>query len=401
MPLMVWKPGTGVTVAIPDHPRPYHAARHSEGAMHGSSLLPNAIRAISLVGLAAALASCGPADGNERAAAHDQARPVLAPAVAFEPRVGERSLVGVIRARVESDLGFRVQGKVAKRLVNVGDAVREGDVLAMLDVVDFGLQVEQAEAERAAAAASRTQAEADLDRARSLIKQGWTTASVLDARRAASEEARGRLSRAERALDLAKNASSYAVLRADADGVITATAVEPGQVVQPGYAAIRLARTAEKEAVVAIPEASVERARKAKAIVTLWSSAGARYNATLRELSPAADAATRTYLARYPVAGAGPDVQLGMTATVILTDPNAEPVVRLPLTALVNQGAGPSVWTVGPDGRLAAKPVTVSVYEAKDVIVSAGLTEGDRVVLLGAQKLDAGLTVRAVDQLSF
>ena len=369
--------------------------------MRGSPLLSNVFRATSIVGLAAVLAGCGPSDGAERAETHDQARPVLAPAVAFEPRTGERSLVGVIRARVESDLGFRVQGKVAKRLVNVGDVVRDGDVLATLDEADFGLQVAQAEAERAAAAASRAQAEADFDRARSLIKQGWTTAATLDARRAASEEARSRLARAERALDLAKNASSYAVLRADANGVITATAVEPGQVVQPGYAAIRLARTAEKEAVVAIPEASVERARQAKAVVTLWSNAGVRYAATLRELSPAADAATRTYLARFPVAAAGPEVQLGMTATVTLTDSDPERIVRLPLTALVNQGAGPSVWTVRPDGKLAAKPVTVAVYEAKDVIVSAGLAEGDRVVLLGAQKLDAGLTVRAVDQFSF
>ncbi|MBS7587244.1 efflux RND transporter periplasmic adaptor subunit [Ancylobacter defluvii] len=367
--------------------------------MRGRSPLSNFLNAVIVVGLAGALAGCGPADSSQHEP--DKARPVLARPVAFEPRVGERSLVGIIQARVESDLSFRVQGKVARRLVNVGDVVHQGDALATLDEVDLGLQVEQAEAERGAAVAARAQAEAEFHRAERLSKDGWTTASTLDIRRAALEEAKGRLARAERALDLAKNASSYAVLRADAEGVITATAVEPGQVVQPGFAAIRLARTAEKEAVVAIPEASVERARTAKAVVTLWSNANARYEATLRELSPAADAATRTYLAKFPVTAAGPEVQLGMTATVTLTDPDAERVVRLPFTALVDQGKGPFVWTVDADGKLAARPITVAAYEAKDVLVSAGLTEGDRVVLVGAQKLDAGLPVRAVDQFSF
>ncbi|MDF2997337.1 MAG: efflux transporter periplasmic adaptor subunit [Xanthobacteraceae bacterium] len=367
--------------------------------MRGRSPHPDFLRAIAIAGLAAMLAGCGPADSSQ--APQDQTRTVLARPVAFQPRFGERSLVGVIQTRVESGIGFRVAGKVAKRLVNVGDVVHEGDALATLDEIDLGLQVEQAEAERAAATAARAQTDAEFRRAERLSKEGWTTASALDTRRAAMEEAKGRLLRAERALDLARNASSYAVLRADADGVITSTAVEPGQVVQPGFAAIRLARTAEKEAVVAIPESSVERARTSKAVVTLWSNANARYEATLRELSPAADAATRTYLAKFTIPTAGPEVQLGMTATVTLTDPSPDRVIQLPLTAVVDQGTGPFVWTVNADGKLAAKPITVAAYEAKDVLVSAGLTEGDRVVLIGAQKLDAGVLVRAVDQFSF
>ncbi|MBS7537088.1 efflux RND transporter periplasmic adaptor subunit [Ancylobacter sonchi] len=367
--------------------------------MRGSSLLSSFLPVIAVTGLAAVLAGCGPADSSQPEP--DKVRPVLARPVAFEPRIGERSLVGIIQARVESDLGFRVQGKVARRLVNVGDVVHQGDALATLDEVDLGLQVEQAEAERGAALAAREQAEAEFRRAERLSKDGWATASTLDTRRAALEEAKGRLARAERALDLARNASSYAVLRADAEGVVTSTAVEPGQVVQPGFAAIRLARTAEKEAVVAVPETFVERARASKAVVTLWSDPNAHYAATLRELSPAADPATRTYLAKFTMPTAGADVQLGMTATVTLTEPNAGRVVRLPFTALVDQGKGPFVWTVDPAGKLAAKQVTVAAYEAKDVLVTSGLADGDRVVLIGAQKLDAGVAVRAVDRFSF
>lgn len=359
------------------------------------------VRAALVSSAAALLAACGPADGAEDGKVPEKPRPVLARAVAFEPRVTERSFVGVVRPRIESDLGFRIQGKVARRIVNVGDAVRQNDPLATLDEIDLGLQSEQAEAERAAATAARAQTDADFKRAVTLSKQGWTTASTLDRARAAAEEARSRLSRAERALSLAQNASSYAVLRADADGVVTGTSVEPGQVVMAGNPVIRLARTAEKEAVVSIPEALVARARTAKAGVTLWSNAGARYDATLRELSPAADAATRTYLARFSMTTAGPEVQLGMTATVTLADPGADRVVKLPLTALFNQGSGASVWTVGPEGRLTAKSVAVAAYEAKDALISGGLADGDLVVMLGVQKLDPGVIVRAVDQLSF
>lgn len=368
---------------------------------------PNFTRAARIAALMAAtalLAACDAAGGAEQgnsAPAGDAARPVLARPVAFEQRVAERSFVGVVRPRIESDLGFRVEGKVLKRLVNVGDAVKEGDALASLDEVDLRLQAEQAEAELAAATAARAQTEADFNRARTLSKQGWTTVAALDGRRAATEEARGRLARAERALSLARNAFSYAVLRADADGVVTATSVEPGQVVAAGAPAIRLARTGEKEAVVAIPETLIERARSGEATVSLWSNGGTAYPAKLRELSPAADTVTRTYLAKFSMPEAGPEVRLGMTATVSLKEKSSAPVARLPITALFNQGPGPSVWTVAADGRLIAKPVTVTAYEAKDVIVSHGLSEGDRVVMLGVQKLDADVPVKVVDALSF
>jgi multidrug efflux pump subunit AcrA (membrane-fusion protein) len=129
-----------------------------------------------------------------------------------------------------------------------------------------------------------------------------------------TEEARSRLLRAERALALARNARSYAILRADADGVVMSTSVEPGQVVSAGQAAIRLARTGEREAVVAIPEVLVGLADRAEAHVTLWSAPDKRYIAKLREFAPAADPATRTYLARYTIADADDVVQLGMTA---------------------------------------------------------------------------------------
>jgi RND family efflux transporter MFP subunit len=351
--------------------------------------------------LAAALVSGVAACQEPTAATRPTERPVLVSRVAYEQRIPDRSFVGTIKPRVESDLGFRISGKVARRLVTAGDRVKTGQVLATLDDADLKLQREQAEAEIRAADASLAQAEAELGRISTLRKSGWSTVTGYDRQKAATEEARGRLVRAERALALAQNALSYATLTADADGVVTATQIEPGQVVAAGQPAVRLARTGEKEAVVSVPEALVEQLRGGAASVGLWAGAGTRYAATLRELSPSADAVTRTYQARYAIPQAGDDVQLGMTAIVTVGASAGDRVARLPLSALYNQGNGPAVWVVSEDGALALKPVSIAALEAREVLITGGVAEGEQVVSLGVQKLDAGQKVRIVQALQF
>lgn len=351
-----------------------------------------------LVVLVGGLAAC---QETEAQAPRPTDRPVLAAPVTYQSLAPSRSFVAVVRPRFETDLAFRVSGKVARRLVDVGERVTHGQPLANLDEADLRLQREQAEAERAAAAASLQQAQAELGRAQTLVRQGWSTAVALDRQQAAAEEAKGRLIRAERALSLAQNALTYAALAADGAGVVTATLVEPGQVLAAGQPAIRIARTAEKEAVVAVPEMLVAQLRTGAAFVTLWSQGNRRYAASLREVSPTADPATRTFAARYAIREAGDEVQLGMTATVTVTDAADRKVARLPLSALYNQGAGPAVWIVGVDERPALRPVTVAGYEARDVLIGEGLRDGDRVVTLGVQKLDPGLRVRVVEALRF
>ena len=330
-----------------------------------------------------------------------QDRPVLVQEVAFETRVQERTFVATIRPRVETDLGFRVPGKVARRLVNVGDAVMAGQPLMVLDATDLRLQAEQAEAENRAADAALAQAGAELGRLSALRGLGWSTAAAFDRQNAAVEEARGRAARAERALSLARNALSYATLRADADGIVAAMLAEPGQVLAAGQAAARVAGSAEKEAVVAIPEAGIGQVREAAASLTLWSSPDHRYDASLRELSASADPVTRTYLARFALPGADDRVKLGMSATVTLQGKGGDRIARLPLSALFNQGGGPAMWVIGAEGRPSLRPVEVAAYESRDVLVRAGLDPGDRVVTLGVQKLDAGQRVRIVQALQF
>ncbi len=348
--------------------------------------------------LGVGLAGCG--DDKSRAVDNaSEPRTVHAEPVRFEPRAANRSFVGIVRPRVESDLGFRVPGKVAERLVQTGDRVRAGQPLARLDTVDLTLQLEQAQAELAAATASMVQAEAEDRRIDQLRREGWSTASAADRQRAVVEEARGRRNRAERAVRLAANSLDYARLTADADAVVTATLVEPGQVVAQGVPAIRLAKRDGQEAVAAIPEALLDRVRTAQARVSLWSDPSRSYEAKLRELSPSADAATRTYQARFTIQQAPPDLEFGLTATVTLSDPDSEKVARLPLSALFNQGGGSSVYVVDEaTGALSLRPVEVASYESNEVLLRGGVAEGDLVVTLGVQKLDAGQRVRVAQR---
>ena len=351
----------------------------------------------SLAFLAVALAGC-----NDKVAEKPApSRPVLVATAHYEAETPERSFVGTIKPRIEADMGFRVPGKVARRLVEVGQTVDVGTPLATLDEVDLKLQAEQAVAEFTAATGVVAQAVAAENRAKELRAKGWTTDAQLDSAKAAADEARARLNRAERSVDLTKNSLSYATLVADHRGVVTATLVEPGQVVAAGQTAIRVARFAEKEAVVAIPETLVERAKTGSASVTLWSEPNKTYEARLREISPSADPATRTYLAKFSLPGAGDNVELGMTATLTLCDKKTARVARLPLSALYDAGDKPSFYVVDDAGDVTLKPVTVKSYESNDVVISGGVDEGAKVVALGVQKLDPTEKVRVVSSLSF
>jgi len=351
----------------------------------------------SLALIAVALVGC-----NDKVAEKvTPGRPVLVATVHYESESPERSFVGTVRPRIEADMGFRVPGKVAKRLVEVGQNVDVGQPLATLDEVDLKLQAEQAEAEFRAATGVLAQAAAAEQRAKDLRGKGWATDATLDSAKAAGDEARARLNRAERSVDLTRNSLSYATLEADTRGVVTATLVEPGQVVASGQTAIRVARFGEKEAVVAIPETLLGRAKDGVATVSLWSEPDKKYAARLREVAPSADPATRTYLAKFSLPGADDHVSLGMTATLTLADPATQRVARLPLSALFSEGGEPSFYVVDAAGEVTLKPVTVKSYESGDVVVSGGVDEGAKVVTLGVQKLDPAQKVRIVSSLAF
>src|SRR5215472_8854737 len=299
--------------------------------LHTASIArPRIMAMLALMALAPALAACNDAATSATA---PPARPVQVQRVTFAPADESREFAGVVRARYETDLGFRVAGKIVTRLVNVGDRVRAADVIARLDPEDLKLQVESAEAELAAATSNLVQTAADEQRYATLKSRGFAAVAEFDRKKAAKDEADGRLERAKRALDLARNQLAYTDLKAGADGVITATLAEPGQVVTVGQPVARLAHHGEKEAGVALPETWLAEARKAKATVRLWADRERSFEARLRELSPQADAATRTYAARFTIENADEAVAYGMTATVTLTPAVDAKVAKLPLSA--------------------------------------------------------------------
>jgi RND family efflux transporter MFP subunit len=300
-------------------------------------------------------------------------------------------LAGTIHARTETEVG----GKLLARPAEIGAEVEAGDVVATLDDTDLRLQLEAAEAARSAARIALEKGEIDLARVTTLEKNGWATDQATDARTVDVEELRARLLQAERSVELAENALSYATLRSDAAGVVTETYAEAGQVLALGQPVVRIARAGGREAVVSVPEALVGAIRGAGAEAELWSEPGRQHPVELRELSPVADVATRTYEARFTLP-ADAEAALGMSATVTLAQAARRPTVALPSSALIDTGSGPSVWVVGADDRLEARPVVVESYAAGSVRITSGLAGGERVVVLGAHRLQAGAPVRAL-----
>lgn len=316
-------------------------------------------------------------------------RPVRVQEVREGGQASEQSYTGVVRARYESDLAFRVGGKVVSRHVEVGQRVKAGQPLYRLDPEDYELAVKAAEADLVSAEASVRVTAADHERNARLLRSAAISASEYDKTLSERDVAVGRRDRAARMLTLATNRLSYCTLAADADGVVTSLPVEVGQVVAEGNPVASLARDGGREAVVSLPENRVTAARSSRARVTFWSRPGRSTPAELRELSPTADPTTRTYQARFAMPEAGPEVELGMTATVHLAPADAARGFVLPLSSLSGGKDRPAVWVVGREaGRPTLTPVEVREYRHESVLIADGLNPGDLVVTAGVQKMD-------------
>jgi len=316
--------------------------------------------------------------------------------ITLDTETARRTYPGVVVARHEVQESFRVGGRIEKRLVDVGDHVREGQVLATLDEKDLRLSVESAQAELRAALSNKDQTASDDKRYATLLSKHVVSQSEYDLKHLAADEARSRVERADSALKLAVSQLGYARLLASTDGVVTKTSAEAGQVVPQGQGVVTVARKGALEVLVDIPERHLKDIKESQAEISFWANRDVRCRAVLRETSPSADPATRTYAVRYSLADADPAVRLGMTATLHLSEAAAAPTARVPASALLNQGSGPGVWRVDVQtGQLTFVPVTVDHYTESDAYVrSSQLAAGDSIVTAGVQKLDKGLTVR-------
>ena len=317
--------------------------------------------------------------------------PLVRIASAGEAAGTSREFTGIVGARVQSDLAFRVGGKVVARLVDTGQIVRRGQPLMRIDPMDYALAA-QASAENVAAIRARAaQTSADEARYRDLVSAGAVSASAYDQAKAAALAARAELSAAESQARVSRNNSNYTVLFADADGTVAETLAEPGQVIGAGQVVVRLARSGPREAVIALPETlrpplgAVAQARTYSGLVG---------DARLRQLSDAADPTTRTFDARFTLAGAPARAPLGSTVTIRLNVPGKTPMMTVPLGAIYDRGQGAGVWVIGGQDRVSWRPVRLAAVGEETAIVDAGLQPGERFVALGAHMLHQGEAVR-------
>ena len=298
---------------------------------------------------------------------------------------------GEIRARYETVLGFRIGGKIVERAVDVGAVVRKGQVLARLDAADTGLQ-------ESAASAQLRLAEDEASRYRELREKGFVSQSVLDAKETALNSAKAQAG-------LVVNQAAYTTLLADRDGVVSAILAEVGQVVSAGQAVVRLAQEGNREVAIAIPESgysSVKVGMLAQIELSAALNDTKILNGRVREISPAADPASRTYAARVALNAENSKVALGMTARVKINSAlkgaqkkNSEYLI--PLTSVFQQGNKAAVWIVAADRSVSLRPVEVKAYSDDGALVSSGIAAGERIISAGVHMLTAGDKVKIIE----
>lgn len=306
----------------------------------------------------------------------------------------QSSFTGEVRARHETDLAFRVGGKITARLVDTGQDIRAGHALARLDPSDLELAASAARAQLAAAESDFNTAKNERERYADLLAKKFVSQTAFDAKDNAFNSAQARLSQARAQSRISANQSDYGTLSSDRAGIVTAILAEAGQVVAAGQPVLRVARPEEKEIAIAVPESRLAEVRAAKGwTVDLWADPKTALRGELRELAPAADAATRTYAARIRLLQAPDSLRLGMTARVTLAG-EAGTVVKVPLSAVVHSGKQAQVWVVA-DGKLAVRPVSDLRFVEDGALIGQGVQVGDQVVVAGSASLVADQAVTA------
>jgi RND family efflux transporter MFP subunit len=349
-----------------------------------------------LLTLVLALAGCTPEHVAE------QVRPVRTLVLDPKPILDDRQAVGEVKPRYESDLSFRVAGKLVARRVDVGATVKQGDILATLDVQDYENKLRSVEADVGAADAAFVEAQSTEERLGKLLKNGWTPKANYDTALHNLRAAEAKLAAAKASLALTRDQLNYTELKADFDGVITASGAEAGQNVTAGQMVVKLARLTDKDGVFNIAETALLDHRNEGAEVMVWplSNPQLMIEGVMREISPVADATTRTYTVKVTLKDPPPSLRFGMSIGGRWKS-SPELMVALPLSALFEKSGSPAVWMFDPQsGSSVLKPVTVARYEADTVIIASGLAKGDIIITAGINSLREGQKVRLADAAS-
>jgi RND family efflux transporter MFP subunit len=346
-----------------------------------------------LLGIAIPLSGCGDASSKG-----SEIRPVRTMVIEHKLLEDDRRAVGEVKPRRESDLAFRVAGKIIARNVDVGTIVKKDDVLGQIDDQDYRNRQKQAEADFVTAQAVLVEAQGAEDRLRQLMASGYTTRSLYDPAVKNLRSAEARLNQVKAALDMANDQVAYSELRAEFDGVVTAIGAEVGQVVNTGQMVVRLARSNEKDAVFAIAESAFVNGKptdeRPEIVVRLLSNPDVSAGGVVREISPIADPVTRTYLVKVTLNNPPEQMRFGGSVVGRLKSPSRHAIV-LPGSALFDKNGQAAVWVVNSGtGAVDLRPVNVARYETDRVIIDTGLSQGDIVVTAGVNRLRQNQKVR-------
>src|SRR5437879_11359918 len=342
-----------------------------------------------IVGFAVSLASCW-----QKQELDPRTQPELVSIVEIGSSSGaDPAFTGVVSARVQSNLGFRVPGKITSRLVDTGQFVRAGQPLMTIDRTDYAHAITARAETVTAAKAKAVQAAADEARYRPLLKSGAVSASIYDQIKAASDAAQAQFAAATAQEQVARDEGGYSQLVADADGIVIETLAEPGQVVTAGQTVVKLAHSGPREAAVNLPE-TLRPALGSTAYATLYGST-MRVPVRLRQLSGAADAQTRTFEARYVLEGAAANAPLGATVTVHLSGDLGADTLQVPIASVLDQETRSGIWLLNPStSTVSFQPVQVRRLGAELATVSGNVHPGQQVVALGVHLLRDGQRVR-------
>lgn len=308
-------------------------------------------------------------------------------------------LVGEVKSRFESNQGFRISGKIIERKVEVGTAVKKGQVLALLDAADSNLTAAAAYADVRAAEAGYALAKAEVDRQRMLFNKKFISASALDFREAELKTSAARLQQVKAQAAVSSNQSRYTSLMADRDGVVTQIRAEPGQVVAAGEMVAQVVDTQQIEVLVAVPESKVASIKVGDvAALKLWADTGKTYSGKVREIAPAASSATRAFDVRVAILDADDKLKLGMTAGVRFANGESNAELIVPSSALTQINGKTSVWVIDKAGIANPRDVTAGQFTENGVLVSNGLQAGEMVAIAGVHTLIKGQKVKPLLQ---
>ncbi|WP_425605898.1 efflux RND transporter periplasmic adaptor subunit [Paraburkholderia sejongensis] len=376
-----------------------HAPRRARSLLRSCARSMHRVPVVIAACSAIVLCGC-----HHRDAAVPEARPVVALAVHPDGRIAGDSLPAQVQARYSTPLSFRVGGKIIERRVRIGDTVKAGQAVARLDPTDLQSNLVNARAQLDAAEHRLVFAKQQLERDEAQARANLISTAQLEQTQDAYASALAQRTSALAQMSLATDQLRYATLTADHDGVITSEDADTGQNIQATQAVYRLDWTGDIDIACDAPEATVNAlAAGSRAHVTLPALPGKTFDASVREVSAAADPQSRTWRVKLTLTSPGPEVRLGMSANVTFeaaSNAGAAQSYTLPVTALFHRGEQPAVWVArtGSD-TLELRPVTIGRYDERTVLVDSGLHDGDRVVLQGVHAVSAGEHVQVVPPL--